>query len=172
MKSNRLKLNLSKSVGMLIGPIQKIKNYSLDVSLKNVPLRNVTKVKYLGVWINNHLKWDDHIDYIRQQVINKIHCLRRLLPLPSRVTAVLYKLYVLPIFDYCDCIWAQAPASLLNKIDCLHVKFLNFITSSNSLVLPSLPSSLIHRRRFHLAVQSFKILHGFCPSYLSNLLFL
>ena len=45
-----------------------------------------------------------------------------------------------------------------------------FITSSNSLVLPSLPSSLIHRRRFHLAVQSFKILHGFCPSYLSNLL--
>ena len=27
MKSNRLKLNLSKSVGMLIGPIQKIKNY-------------------------------------------------------------------------------------------------------------------------------------------------
>ena len=106
MKSNRLKLNLSKSVGMLIGPIQKIKNYSLDVSLENVPLRNVTKVKYLGVWINNHLKWDDHIDYIRQRVINKIHCLRRLLPLPSRVTALLYKLYVLPIFDYCDCIWA------------------------------------------------------------------
>ena len=110
------------------------------------------------------------IDYIRQRVINKIHCLRRLLPLSSRVTALLYKLYVLPIFDYCDCIWAQAPDSLLNKIDRLHAKFLNFITSSNSLVLPSLPSSLIHRRRFHLAVQSFKILHGCCPSYLSNLL--
>ena len=64
MSSIRLQVNPTKTVSMLIGPHQKIRNQALDVSLSNTKICSVTSTKYLGVYIDCHLTWDEHIQYI------------------------------------------------------------------------------------------------------------
>ena len=57
---------------MLIGPHQKIKNSSLDVSLNGDKIDSVSSTKYLGVHINCHLNWNEHVNFILQRVRGKL----------------------------------------------------------------------------------------------------
>ena len=95
----------------------------------------------------------------------------RLKPLPSKVIALLYKTFVVPIFDYCDTVWQPNSLRMCNKLDQLHVNATQLILSCRStnsnLKLPSLPST---RRCFHVAIQAFKVLHKLSPLYLLSAL--
>ncbi len=168
MLSNKLKLNLKKSVTMLIGSPQKIKDLSLNISVLGESLINVIKIKYLGVIVDNHLKWVDHINYLKQCISLKIACLRRLLPLPKPTILFLYKSYILSILDYCDCVWSSASTSLLKSLDDIHYRFLKLVDRKN--ISPLSPSlCLSSRRQFHVSILSYKVLNGYCPEYLTGL---
>ncbi len=135
---------------------------SLLLTVLGEPLANVTNTKYLGVFVDNHLKWEVHISHPKKSIWSKIACLRRLL---RHIVLPLYKIYIMPILDYCDCVWSSAGITLLKPLDSLHNRFLKSILSSSE-ILPSL--CLINRRKYHIIIQSFKIVKGLCPSYLSN----
>ena len=64
MAVNRLKLNVTKSVYMLIGSRQRVGSKTLCLSLNGNVLKQVSSTKYLGVYIDQHLTWQTHIDYI------------------------------------------------------------------------------------------------------------
>ena len=164
MLSNKLKLNLKKSVTMLIGSPQKIKDLSLNISVLGESLINVIKIKYLGVIVDNHLKWVDHINYLKQCISLKIACLRRLLPLPKPTILFLYKSYILSILDYCDCVWSSASTSLLKSLDNIHYRFLKLVDRKNIS-----PLCLSSRRQFHVSILTYKVLNGYCPEYLTGL---
>ena len=68
MLSNRLSLNLTKTVSMLIGVPQKIKDRSLNLSIAAVQLSNVRSYRYLGMTIDNHLSWKEHIQILSRQM--------------------------------------------------------------------------------------------------------
>lgn len=171
MSSNRLRVNPTKTVSMLIGPHQKIRNRTLDVSLSNTKICSVTSTKYLGVYIDCHLTWDEHVQYVLKRVRGKLASIARLKPLPSKVIALLYKTFVVPIFDYCDTVWQPNSLRMSNKLDQLHERAIRLILSSRStnsnLKLPSSPST---RRRYHVAIQAFKVLHRLSPPYLLSAL--
>ncbi len=171
MLSNRLKLNIKKSCAMLIGSPQKIKELRLDISILGEPLMNVTKTKYLGVVVDNHLKWKEHISYLKQLIMFKIICLKRLLPLPKSTIMLLYRTYILPILDYCDCVWSCASATLLKSLDRIHYRFFKLVDRTEVPSTNSLPPSLIlnNRRVFHVVLQTYKILKRICPNYLCDL---
>ena len=57
LQANRLQLNVSKSVIMLIGSWQKLQNRSVSVSFNGRALASVTSTCYLGVLIDQHLTW-------------------------------------------------------------------------------------------------------------------
>ena len=61
LHDNKLTLNATKSTFMVIGGRNKLSQFN-DMALiaNNDPLENVTKFKYLGVIINQHLTWHDH----------------------------------------------------------------------------------------------------------------
>ena len=169
MSSNKLRVNSAKTVSMLIGPHQKIKKFSLDVSLNGDKIDSVSSTKYLGVYIDCHLNWNDHVNYTLQRVRGKLAALTRLRPLTPSVISLLYKAFIVPIYDYCDAVWQPSSARLSSKIDSLHNRAMRLIASPtcNSANLPSSPSV---RRRFHVAVQAYKVLHGLCPPYLGSAL--
>ena len=79
---------------MLIGPYQKIKDFSLDVSLNGEKIECVTSTKYLGVYIDCHLNWNDHVNYILRKVRGKMTALTRLRPLSPSVLSLLYKAFI------------------------------------------------------------------------------
>lgn len=63
--SNKLTLNLTKTKYIIFMPRQK-ESYNLypPLTVANVYLDKSSCVKYLGVYIDCHLTWHDHIDYI------------------------------------------------------------------------------------------------------------
>ena len=89
--TNRLKLNIVKSLCMLISSYQRISGKCLNLFLNNSALKQVSCTKYLGVFFDQHLTWESHINYVRQRVRRKLFVINRLRPVSSRVLCLLYQ---------------------------------------------------------------------------------
>ena len=68
MVVNRLKLNVNKSMCMLIGSQQRVGGKTLCLSLNGSLLKQVSSTKYLGVCTDHYLTWQNHIDYVLKTV--------------------------------------------------------------------------------------------------------
>ena len=77
----------------------------------------VHSFKLLGVMLNDHLTWDDHIQLICRvaRQINLLRHLPWLLPLKNLKT--FYYQYIMPQFDYCDTVWMSSPKHLTSKLE-------------------------------------------------------
>ena len=83
LHDNKLTLNVTKSKFMIIGSRKKLSQFN-DIALvaNNDQLENVTKIKYLGVTINQYLTWHarDHIEQLQSKIAKRLSVLRHLLP--------------------------------------------------------------------------------------------
>ena len=61
LTSNKLTLNTTKTEFMLIGSRSTLPD-SPELSINNVPINRVSSVKPLGIFIDEHLTWQTHID--------------------------------------------------------------------------------------------------------------
>ena len=60
-------------------------------------------MKYLGVILDDHLSFDEHINYVLTKASIKLGILRKTCDyLNSSTKTLLYKSVVLPHLDYCD----------------------------------------------------------------------
>ena len=169
MSSNRLKFNVKKSCIMLVGTRQKLKDKSISVFLSGLQLEQVMHIKYLGLIIDSHLKWDEHINYVLKRVRNKLDSIGRLKPLPPRLLSFLYLVYVLPIFDYCDIVWSPSTINKAMQLERLHHKVTRNLPTIKQRGF-SLHHSLAARRKYHTMVAAFKIVKHTAPVYLHDLL--
>ena len=96
----------SQLLVMLIGNRQKINHCSVTVYISGQVLSQVPFTKYLGVFIDQNLTWQKHYEYVLQRIRGKVHCLYCLQPLSDSILFQLYCGFILPIFDYCDTVWA------------------------------------------------------------------
>ena len=160
---NRLRLNVDKSMCMLIGSRQRVGGKTLRLSLNDSLLRQVPSTKYLGMCIDSHLTWQNHIDYVMKRVRGKFYSINRLNP-PSAVRKLLYQVYILPILDYCDVVWAPTNVRQTKRLERLHSKCISTCMDSSVTRF-----SLTERRKFHTTVQIYKILHKLAPMYLLNM---
>ena len=96
----------SQLLVMLIGNRQKINHCSVTVHISGQVLSQVPFTKYLGVFIDQNLTWQKHYEYVLQRISGKVHCLYCLRPLSDSILFQLYCGFILPIFDYCDTVWA------------------------------------------------------------------
>ena len=85
---------------MLIGPCQKLRNNDLRITADGKQLSRVSSVKYLGLHLDEHLTWYQHIASVLQRIYSRITCLYHLRPLPAALLSKLYSVFVLPILDY------------------------------------------------------------------------
>ena len=67
--ANKLKLSIPKSSCMLIGTQQRTFGRTLHLSLNSVPLRQVSTIWYLGVYIDQHLTWHHHVEYVYREFV-------------------------------------------------------------------------------------------------------
>ena len=165
LTANLLKVNVSKSASMLIGSKRKYGNKLFNISLCGDPIPPVDNVKYLGIYIDRFLKWDIHITYLINKMKSRVYMLCRLKPLPSNILLRLYKVYIVPMVDYCSISYQSCSTSLSKRLDTMHFKAIRLLTSSK-VVQTSIPSSPSARRSYLIAVQTYKILHNLAPSYL------
>ena len=94
---------------MVIGGRNKLSQFN-DIArvANNDQLENVTKFKYLGVIINQHLTWHDHIEQLHSKIAKRLGVLKQikhLLPVYARRLHV--STMVIPIAGNASIVWGD-----------------------------------------------------------------
>ena len=107
---NKLTLNSTKTEFMLIVSRQKLSTLSesLELSIDNIPIKQISTAKSLGILIDNNMAWHIHID------------IKRISPFASpEILHYIYNAFVQPHFDYCSIVWgSKAKRSLKDCKNC------------------------------------------------------
>ena len=109
LHDNKLTLNVTKSKFMVIGGRNKLSQFN-DIALvpNNDQLENVTKFKYLGVIINQHLTWHDHIEQLQSKIAKRLGVLKRIKHLLLVYARRIYvSTMVIPILEYASIVWGD-----------------------------------------------------------------
>ena len=64
LKANKISLNTSKTELLLFRPIRNKIDYDFKIKINGHRLRPCKVLKYLGVYIDEHLNWKHHIDFV------------------------------------------------------------------------------------------------------------
>ena len=106
--ANRLTLNVEKTNFINFKSHRKIKPVNLALTLEGSPIRQVDSTKFLGVFLDQHLSWKTHINYISQKIAKNIGIISRIAYLlPRTIRLNLYYSLILPYLNYCNLIWAS-----------------------------------------------------------------
>ena len=77
----------------------------------------VDNVKYLGVQIDRHLAWDEHIHFVRSKVSRAIGFLKYAKKLlPQDTLSKIYRGIVEPHLRYCCSVWGACGGSRLQGL--------------------------------------------------------
>lgn len=100
---------------------------------------NVTIIFQLGIIIDQHLTWKNHINYVTKKVTRTTGVLCRIrFYISQRLLRMLYYSFIYPHLHYGNIEWANTYPTWLEKLFKLQKKTLRIITFS-SYTAPSLP---------------------------------
>ena len=104
-KENKMKMHPAKTKYSIISTRQKISNspkQTLDPSVDGMQLSKVESEGVLGVYIDSHLTWNEHVDTLRRKLLQRIAILGRTWRyLPTKCRLLLYNASIKPLFTYC-----------------------------------------------------------------------
>ena len=128
---------------MVLGTRRKIKKArELSVYAAGKEVQQVPSFKYLGFNLDQTLNFTTHISSVIQTVTHKLYVLGKLRKyMTTKVASDVYKTMVLPFFDYCDTIYAQAQSQCLDKLQRLQNRGIRLCLG----LPPRSNVSLIHR---------------------------
>ena len=83
----------------------KNKQYSkeqLAITVDNIPVEQVDKTKFLGVYIDSKLNWNSHIHHVANKISKNIGIICRARKVLHKNTLVtLYYTFIYPYLNYC-----------------------------------------------------------------------
>ena len=175
---NKLTLNSTKTEFMLIGSRQKLSTLSesLVLSIDNIPIKQVSTTKSLGILIDNNMVWHSHIDKLSKKIASGIGAIKRIRPFVSpEILHYIYNALVQPHFDYCSIVWGNCGKTLSERLQKLQNRAARILTSSSYEVdarylLQQLGwKGLIIQRQIQVALMVFKALNDLAPDHLSSM---
>ena len=105
-KHNKLSLNLQKTSYIIFTTNNSDSTIQIAINGSNIEKGNSTK--YLGVYIDHHLNWKNHIAYISSKsskstaVINKTSHV-----LGTNALTLLHNAIIFPYLNYCLAVWGN-----------------------------------------------------------------
>ena len=110
---NKLSINASKSKGMLFQHRQKKVNLPV-IKIDNCTVNYVNEFNFLGLVLDKHLSWSNHVTYISSKITRNLGIINRLKQyLPTYILKILYNSLVLPHLHYCVVIWGKQNDKIL-----------------------------------------------------------
>ena len=90
---------------------------SLDLSVDGMQLTKVESERVLGVYIDSHLTWNEHIDTLRRKLLQRIAILARARKyIPTKYRLLLYNASIKPLFTYCCTVWSNCSQTNLDEL--------------------------------------------------------
>ena len=131
--ANKLIINVEKSAYQTFG-ISMHKKSGLTVKIDNKTINECSTYKYLGIYIDNKLKWSKHIQHVCDKVTKNLYILnsvKALLPLTHRLT--LYRTLIESHIQYGYIIWCEGTRADWNKLELLQKKAIRSVACANYL---------------------------------------
>ena len=170
IKSNKLKLNVSKSKCMAFKY-----NYRLNLRVDGEVIEQVEEIKYLGVIIDSKLTFKLHIDYVIKKVSKKVYFLSRIRNKISTISAInIFNVMVKPHFEYCSSILFLCSDYALLNLQRIQNRAMRIILKYNRYIsivfMLNMLQWLSVKQRILVNVLSFvfKIKNDLLPSYLKK----
>lgn len=121
---NELKLNVDKTKVMIITNKQ-IDRENVNIYINGCKLKIESEMKYLGVMIDDKLKFDKNADYLAKKIGKKTNVISRLRKqLTAGQKASLYKTIIEPHFTYCASVLFLSNETDLTRLQVLQNKCL------------------------------------------------
>ena len=107
----------------------KVFTYCADyIVINQTRIQEVKETKFLGVIIDNKLKWSAHISYISKKISKGIRIILKSRKVFSNETLLsLYHTFVYPYLSYCIYVWGKAYKTHLNELFILKNKAMRII---------------------------------------------
>ena len=179
--SNKFSLNVAKTQSMLASTKAKRKaidksNQNLQVKINGTELEVVSKIKYLGVLLDNSLDWKDQVRAVSLKVSRGLGILKhtkkflRLSALKSLYTSIIE-----PHFRYYCSVWGCAGTTEINRLQKLQnraakiVANSSFDTPSNQLIEKLGWKTINELIDLESKTMVFRSLNELAPPYLCSL---
>ena len=177
-KQNKLPINFNKSTYMILGAKRRLEDtFELLLNIGNEKIEKVSKQKLLGIFIDEHLSWTPHIDYLCSIIASKISLLKQLSSyVPQNIQKLFYQSYILPLMDYGCNTWGTTSTSNIERISKLQKRAARIILRAEYLTPSDLMfeelgwQSVPKRLMYNKAILTFKALNNQTPAYITNLL--
>ena len=111
---------------------------NLELYYRNEKLSRVSNTKFLGVFVDEKLSWNYHVNYICKTLAKNIGVLYRLQFLPQTILKMLYHTLIFTHINYCNVVWGFTSKRNMERIHKLQKRGIRLITHSLYLS-PSLP---------------------------------
>ena len=127
-KANKLSINVSKTDYMVFHRSRQ-KLDKGDILLDNTIIKQVSFTKFLGIIMDDKLKWIHHISYIKNKIYKRILKARKVLK--RKVLLQLYHSFVIPYLIYCVEIWGNVSDIHRHQLITIQEKIVRIIIFSS-----------------------------------------
>lgn len=112
-ENNRIIINTSKTVSVNFHAVQNVNYYPASMNLNDSLIDSVTETKFLGIWIQDTIKWSTHIANLSSKLNSSSYAIRILSKSTSlHIRRVAYFAYFHSILKYGIIFWGNAPESI------------------------------------------------------------
>jgi exonuclease III len=178
-KINKLALSTEKCSTMLVKGNNLCISNNIDIYLGNEKLNNVHSMKYLGVTIDDDLKWRNHLRNISKKVnINNARLRKTYNILPETLRLKMHNTISVPVIDYASTVWGDFSQSIINYIDRIEhmcartiTGNYNFIDYRGEELMQQLGMTFfVNRLDYYISVIMYKAIHGLVPDHIANII--
>ena len=107
----------------------------MQIKIDQIVIEQVSKAKFLGVIINENLKWNDQLKTVTSKISKNIGIILKIRRnVPAENLIILYHTLIQPYLYYCNIIWGSDCTTFLEN---LFRKQKNAITTQNGIFIPN-----------------------------------
>ena len=121
LQTNKLTLNIDKTVYQIYNKSKTEEHVQVNLAGSLIQQTNV--VKYLGIMVEENMKWEAHVMHISRIISRNIGIINRSKHfLNKEYLQLLYNAMVLPYINYCCLLWGTSSKSALHRLTILQKK--------------------------------------------------
>ena len=127
-QANKLSLNATKTNYMLFTN-RDTQNLNTTLTLGNSIINKVKCTKFLGIFIDENLKWNEHTHKVTQKLTRSYYAINKAKhSLNKRHLSTVYYSMVYPYLTYGITIWGNAPKIHLTKLITIQKKIIRMVS--------------------------------------------
>ena len=131
LRCNKLSINVQKTNYDIFSQSKRKVNHNFSLSFGGRPLTQSNVTKFLGVYLDKHLTWKYHINFVCKQIAKSLGILSRThFYLSCKTKLMLYDTLIYPYITYCNSTWSSTYIFNLNRIYYLQKRAVRGVTNS------------------------------------------